>query len=118
MLPPRRKPLRSGIERGPKREWSRHRKFLRAHRCVVPGCMCEPIEVSHIRTAANAGTGIKPADWFAVPKCHEHHAEYHRIGHDSFEAKYRVNLRALAVEFTQKSPDVEMRASLRLMEAG
>lgn len=81
--------------------------------------MAEPIEVSHIRTAANAGTGLKPHDASAVPMCGgfgplAHHAEYHRIGHDSFEKKHGVNLKAQAAEFTRRSPDAEMRASLRL----
>jgi hypothetical protein len=38
-----------------------------------------------------------------------HHAEYHRIGHDRFERKYQVDLRAIAAEFVRASPDREMR---------
>lgn len=121
-LPPRRKPLRSGIERGPKREWARHRAWLRRHQCVVTGCAREPIEVSHIRTAANAGIALRPHDSSAVPMCggigpEAHHAEYHRIGHASFEAKYGLNLKATAAELTRQSPDTDMRASLRLVSA-
>lgn len=117
-LPPRRARPRSGIPRAARREWSRHRAFLRRHGCVVPGCVAEPIEVSHIRTAANAGIGLKPHDAFAVPMCgglhpDAHHAEYHRIGHHSFETKYGVDLNALAAEFVRRSPDADMRVSLR-----
>lgn len=60
-IPRRRKVQRSGIARAPRREWPKHRAFLRRHHCVVPECIAEPIEVSHIRTAANAGTGLKAA---------------------------------------------------------
>ena len=111
-LPRRRKPPKSGISRGPQREWPRHRAFLRRHHCVVPGCMAEPIEVSHIRTASNAGTGLKPHDAFAVSMCHEHHVEYHRGGHDTFERRHVVDLYAVAAAFVRRSPDAEMRASL------
>ena len=111
-LPRRRKPPKSGISRGPQREWPRHRAFLRRHHCVVPGCMAEPIEVSHIRTASNAGTGLKPHDAFAVSMCHRHHMEYHRTGHDTFERRHIIDLYALAAEFVRRSPAAEMRASV------
>ncbi len=115
-LPAKRQKLRSGIERAAKREWPRHRKWLRTFQCVVNNCQGGHIEVSHIRTAANAGTGIKPHDAFAVPMCSECHAYYHRIGHKTFERIYILNLAALAAEFTRKSPDQAMRESLKLLE--
>jgi hypothetical protein len=79
--------------------------------------MAEPIEVSHLRTAANAGTGIKPHDGFAVSMCHGHHMEFHQHGPMIFEARHKVNLKALAASFVKSSPDAEMRASLRLVAA-
>lgn len=122
MLPPKRKRLRSGITRMPRREWPKHRKWLRSFQCIVPFCDAAVIEVSHIRTAANAGTGLKPHDAFSLPMCggidpDSHHAEYHRIGHQSFERKYGLNLAALAAEFARLSPDKDMRESLRLVSA-
>lgn len=118
MLPPRRSAPRSGILRAPERVWQRHRKWLRGFQCVVTGCGRGPIEVSHLRTAANAGTGLKPHDSEAVPMCggldpEAHHAEYHRIGHKSFEAKYGIDLAKLAAELTRRSPDTAMRESLK-----
>jgi hypothetical protein len=110
-LPPKRKPARSGIERAPQREWPRHRKFVRSHACSVPGCENGPIEFAHIRTAANAGTSIKPADWNGVSLCRDHHAETHR-GERTFEAKYKIDLKALAAEFARKSPDIAMREAM------
>ena len=38
MLPRKRKPARSGIERAAQREWPRHRRYIRTLTCVVPGC--------------------------------------------------------------------------------
>ncbi len=118
ILPKKRQPQRSGIERAPKREWPRHRKWLRSHECVCTLwnklANCEGrIEVSHIRTAANSGTGLKPHDSSAVPMCHLHHFVYHNAGHAEFEKVYGLDLANLAAEFTQRSPDQAMKASLR-----
>jgi hypothetical protein len=112
LMPQRRKLPRSGISRGPRREWPRHRAFLRRHHCVVSGCIAEPTEVAHIRTADNAGIGLKPHDGFAVSMCHGHHLEYHRDGHHTFERRHRLNLNAIAAEFVRHSPDLDMRESL------
>lgn len=112
-LPPRKKPKKSGIQRAPRRVWNRHRKFIRSHCCCVPGCEDGPIEVAHVRTAANAGTGLKPADASSVSLCHAHHMESHSIGDDSFQRKYGIDLAKLAAEFTRRSPDWQMKDSLR-----
>jgi len=113
-----RDPLRS--------DWPRHRRFVRSFCCSVPLCENDmPVEFAHLRSAANAGTGVKPHDAFAVSLCgadpgrgiEGHHAEYHRIGHLSFEQKYRTDLNAIAAAFVRASPDREMRASLRLGNA-
>lgn len=117
-LPKRRPPLRSGIERVPPRVWLRHRKFVRSHQCVVPGCDDGPIEFAHVRSAANAGTGLRPHDAFAVSACAAHHREQHAIGQPAFERKYGIDLMALAREFTRRSPDVAMRESLKLVGNG
>jgi hypothetical protein len=125
-LPPRRPRVPFRIERGVKREWPRHRRFVRSFGCSVPLCTTNtPIEFAHLRSAATAGTGVKPHDGFGVSLCgaepargiEGHHAEYHRLGHDGFERKYRVDLRAVAAAFVRASPDREMRASLKLVEA-
>jgi hypothetical protein len=113
VLPRRRKPLRSGIERAVRRSWPRHEKWVRGHDCVVPGCVSREIEFMHLRSAANSGTGLKPHSSFGVSGCRQHHAEAHRIGHDSFAAKYGIDLWALAAEFTRRSPDERMKQALR-----
>lgn len=114
-LPRRRKVTKSGIERGPKREWPRHRAFVRRFGCSVPLCDTgAPIEFAHIRSAANAGTGLKPHDAFGVSLCSEHHREQHQIGQAEFERRYQIDLGKLAAEFVRASPDTAMKESLKL----
>lgn len=116
-LPRRRKVTKSGILRGPRREWPRHRKFVRSHECCVPGCAAGPIEFAHIRTAATAGAGIKSHDAFGVSLCFAHHREQHDIGAETFQRRHGIDMKALARAFVKHSPDVEMRASLKLVSA-
>jgi hypothetical protein len=112
MLPKKRVRERSGIERAPKREWPRHRKFVRSHGCCVPGCQDYPIEFHHLRSAANSGVSQKPHDAFGVSLCAAHHVEYHQRGGESFERKYSIDLAMLAAEFVRRSPDRVMKESL------
>ena len=44
-------------------------------------------EVAHVRSRGAGG-----GDEQTVPLCHTHHAEAHRIGHKSFEARHGLNL--------------------------
>jgi hypothetical protein len=88
----------------PKLRSPAHRDWVREHMCVVPGCANMLIEAMHVRTAANAGTGMKPSDAYTCSGCTEHHRECHRIGEKSFEVKYKINLMALAREFFERSP--------------
>ena len=99
------------IPKEPKRtsRWrsTAHCNFVRSHECVVPGCTNRPIEVAHVRKGSGAGIGQKPDDWRTVSMCggvEGHHSEQHRIGEDSFEKKYQVDLAALANEFAAASP--------------
>lgn len=81
-----------------------HLKFVRSHECVVPGCHRRPIEAAHVRTGTVCGVGLKPDDSWVVSMCRDHHAEQHRIGETSFEAKYSIDLKALARAFVKESP--------------
>ena len=82
---------------------AKHLAWLRRQPCVVPGCIASPCEASHLRTAANSGMGIKPADDYAVPMCAYHHRTgmwaYHTIGHRAFEEHFKLNLFELAAKF-------------------
>lgn len=115
-LPPRREPPKSGIPRGPKRVWLRHRKFVRSHCCCVPGCEAFQTEFAHIRSAATAGTGLKPFDWHGVPLCRNHHREQHQVGQGTFEDRHGIDLDAIATELVRQSPDVQMKLAMMMGE--
>jgi hypothetical protein len=70
-----------------------------------------------LRSAANAGIAQRPHDMFGVSLCRTHHDEQHRSGADAFGDKYHINLWALAAEFARRSPDWQMRASLKLVDS-
>src|SRR5574337_1747269 len=66
---------------------------------------CEgPNHAHHVRSAATAGTGMRPSDLDVVPLCAHHHEEGHRIGWETFERKYEVNLLAEAQKLAKASP--------------
>lgn len=120
MLPPRRKPLRSGIERAPRRVFQTHRAFVRRHACSIRGCDDGPIEFAHLRTAANSGMGLKPPDWEAISLCRMHHHRGHDGGHDTMARENGMTLEQLhklAEEFALRSPDKSMRETMRLAQS-
>jgi hypothetical protein len=114
MIPHRRKRERSGIERAPKREWPRHRKFVRSHQCCVPGCL-DKVVCAHLRTAANSGMRLKPGDWNCVPLCNRHHVEQEGRT-ESFGRKYGIDLWVIAVRLAERSPDQGMKQAMREAE--
>lgn len=117
MLPPRLKRAKMGLRILPQRIWPKHRRWVRSHGCCVPGCSAAQVEFAHMRSAAIAGTAQKPHDMFGISLCRAHHDEQHRLGAAAFGRKYQIDQWALASEFAQRSPDWEMRASLRLVRA-
>jgi hypothetical protein len=104
-LPKKRERVKSGIARGPQRSFPKHRRFVRSRHCVVPGCQAVDIQCCHIRSAALAGTGLKPPDWKTFPACTNHHAEQHQVGQGTFEDRYGIDLDAIAAELVRRSPD-------------
>ena len=104
-LPDRRQRPRMGVREPIQKIWPRHRRWVKAHGCCVPGCDARAIDFAHLRSAANAGTGQRPHDIFGVSLCRTHHDEQHRLGTDAFNRKYGIDLWALAAEFGRKSPD-------------
>jgi hypothetical protein len=52
---------------------------------------------------------------YATAPCRLQRDEQHLIGIDAVSKKYGIDLWALAAEFARKSPDWEMRASLKLV---
>lgn len=85
----------------------RHRKWVRSHRCSVPGCERVPIECAHVRTGTDGAMGRKPSDKWCISLCggiDGHHAEQHRIGEPEFERRYGIDMKALAKLFAKRSP--------------
>jgi hypothetical protein len=114
-LPERLERPRMGVRVVVQKIWPRHRRWVKAHGCCVPGCEAQSVDFAHLRSAANAGKDQKPHDIFGVSLCRVHHDEQHRIGADAFGKKHQIDLWALAAEFARRSPDWEMRASLKLV---
>src|SRR5437762_13699108 len=116
-LPERRKSPKLGLREPIQKIWPRHRRWVRSHGCCVPDCRSPSVDFAHLRSAANAGTGQRPHDIFGVSLCRMHHDEQHRIGAETFGDKFGIDLWALAAEFARHSPDWQMRASLKLVDA-
>jgi hypothetical protein len=114
MLPPRLKRPKLGVHPPPRKVWPRHRRWVKSHGCCVPGCDATTVDFAHLRSASNAGTGQKPHDIFGVSLCRAHHDEQHSLGIEAFDLKYGIDLSALAAEFARRSPDVDMRAAVKL----
>lgn len=80
-----------------------HRAWVRRHCCSVPGCVRTPIECAHVRSGTDGGVGVKPSDKWAISLCAYHHRQQHHIGEAAFEARYKIDLKALAAEFARRS---------------
>lgn len=119
-LPKKRERIRSGIERAPKRDWPKHRAFIRRHACVATlGIVhddCDgPIVCAHVRLGApNNGHTYKPHDAFTVSMCDKHHREAHG-GDATFARKYGINLLKLAKDFALLSTVEEVREFAKTM---
>jgi Protein of unknown function (DUF968) len=79
----------------------RHLAWVRSLPCSVPGCRGEMVQAHHVRKGA--GVGMKPADRYAAPVCIEHHTEGHTGGWRTFEARYGVDLSAIAARLWVES---------------
>ena len=107
MIPKRRKTPKMGTrtDSGPIRSQG-HLAWVRGHECSATGfnnCGGR-MEAHHVRRGADGGTGRKPGDDRCVPLCATHHEEFHRLGHDTFERKYGIDLDAIAKALWKNSP--------------
>ena len=107
--PPRK---RKREKRENNREFPAHRRFVKGHRCCIPGCLQTPIEFAHLRTAANSGTGLKPPDWYGIPLCRQHHAMAHSKGHDQLGVDLEFLFKT-ASWLAWQSPDKKMRMAMK-----
>lgn len=94
------------------RQCASHRAWVRNQHCVVLRVECSKTHhAHHVRTAATAGTGMKPPDADCVCLCAVHHSEGHRTGWQTFQTKYGVDLQALAADYARRSPFLQRRAA-------
>lgn len=104
----RRKPPKMKIREETRVRSQAHLKFVRGFVCAIMGRAgheCEgKIEAHHVSEDGNAGMGIKAPDSDAVPLCSRHHAEGHRVGWETFAARYGVDLLAHAAKLWRISP--------------
>lgn len=83
----------------------KHRAWIKRQNCLCHGLECGGImHPHHVRSAANAGTGLKPDDMWCVPLCAFHHEKLHREGVETFQEWYRTNLAEAAQALWQRSP--------------
>jgi hypothetical protein len=81
-----------------------HLAWIRSLPCAVPTCRAKS-QAAHVRWNTGGGMQLKPADWWTVPLCHHHHIiELHNMSHPEFDAKYGIDLRALAERLAAESP--------------
>jgi hypothetical protein len=83
---------------------SPHVKWVRTLPCLIHGKTCGGGTAHHVRIATGGGTALRPDDRWCVPLCHELHMEGHDKGWLTFQAKYRVDLRAEAAKIAALSP--------------
>lgn len=116
-LPAKRVRPKMGIERAPKRDWPRHRKFVKTHKCCVPGCPYLGVpDCAHLRGVDNCGTSLKPPDWHTVPLCRAHHEQQEAAGPDAFGDRHGIDLWEFAANLARRSPDWRMRQVMLLNE--
>lgn len=118
----RRKPQR--MTDRPETSFPAHRKWVRGHVCIVPGCDRSDIECCHVRKGlpadtpnwARGGTARKPMDAFTFPACSCHHAQQHSIGEDTFASLHNIKPLAEALALAASSPVQEVREFRRLLK--
>jgi hypothetical protein len=88
-----------------------HRAWVRGHVCAVAGPDCAGnIECAHIEGSGTKGIGMKASDIYTIPLCRFHHAERHRIGWRTFDARHGLDALALAKELAGASPHLQRAA--------
>lgn len=105
----------------PRRLNGTHLDYVRSRGCAVAvarasvrgaRCSCRgPVQAHHVRTAANAGMGLKPPDSCAVGLCILHHRALHDLGRRTFEQSYGLDLAAIAARRWEESNQQEGEAA-------
>jgi hypothetical protein len=69
-----------------------HCKWVRGHRCCVPGLSRRADRGGARPLGTGGGMAVKPHDKWVISLCRDHHSEQHRVGETSFAFKHGVNL--------------------------
>jgi hypothetical protein len=83
-----------------------HLAFVRQLPCVACG-KAAPSEAAHVRTGTDGGTGMKPADRYAIPLCPSCHRRQHRIGELTFWSALRIDPLSVALRLWTISADLK-----------
>lgn len=100
-LPPRIQRKSDKVDRG--RRSPAHRAWIRGHCCSACGSDTA-IECAHVRNGTDGGMSMKPSDAWCISLCKTCHTEQHQVGEPEFERRRNIHMKALACEFTRKSP--------------
>lgn len=93
-----------------------HEARLRDCGCLVRGCRREPIHLHHERRSTGGGMGMKPGPEWQIPLCWHHHAEGHQIGWRTWERRYDLDLRAIAMWLAFQSRCLGLLPPLRRVD--
>ena len=83
---------RRGKSRFPKRREPTFLAWIREQPCCICGDYAEP---SHITSRGAGGYDVGNV----VPMCHQHHQEFHDWGIWSFQERWKVSLRDMAMQY-------------------
>lgn len=108
MILKKRKAAKMGVREETKVRSHRHLTHVRSFVCCAfgrSGHECDGrMEAHHVREETDGGVGMKPSDEFTVPLCSVAHMELHSKGEATFQAKYGVDLLAIAARLWRTSP--------------
>lgn len=107
-IPARRKHKALGLRDEPQIRNASHLSWVRGHCCAIEGrngheCAGK-IEAAHVRLGTDGGMGVKPSDSWTLSLCTAAHAEQHNIGEPAFQAKYGLDMKAVAAALWRRSP--------------
>ena len=88
------------------RRRSQHLAFIRQLPCVVCGT-APPSEAADVRSGADGGAGMKPADRYCISLCSDCHALQHQFGEQTFWSTVRIDPLNVAFRLWTVSGDIK-----------
>jgi len=105
--------VRSGIQRAPRRDYEKHRKFVR--RFVCEGCgTSNNIQCAHLRLMTGGGEQLKPVDAWSYAACYQCHIiDQHNIGEPEWWRRIGKDAWKTCLKYALESPVDEVRQYAR-----